>query len=62
MIGAVDEYEDGNPWVMANDKSLEMGVNAKQDVGSPESVRGARGRDGQRPDDDPHQRDRIQRG
>ena len=32
MVGAVDEYEDENPWVMVKDKWLAKGVNAKQHV------------------------------
>ena len=31
MIGAVDEYEDENPWVTVKDKWLATSVNAKQD-------------------------------
>ena len=40
MVGAVDEYEDENAWVMVKDKWLAKGVNAKQNV----EVRDARGR------------------
>ena len=32
MVGAVDQYEDENPWVMVKDTWLAKGVNAKQDV------------------------------
>ena len=32
MVGAVDEYEDENAWVMVKDEWLATGFNVKQDV------------------------------